>query len=268
VWVGTENSSLYRSDDHGETFRLVTAFENHRSRSSWSFPPRPATHHVRWIAQSEDGRIYVSIEFGALLRSLDCGATFEDRLADSPLDTHVLLTHPAAPGRVYGALGDGLMARGRSYAESRDGGATWRYSGNGLGDMVYLYGMAINPGDPDDIRIAASIGPRTAHGDNGPAWKSAARSALSRLHLARDGDGPSSIFRREGDGWIEDADGFPRAHSLVPVLATDPHRPGHWFALSNLGLFTKAGPDRWRRLIDVPEWIDMHPMCMTVVRVG
>ncbi len=267
VWVGTELSSLYRSDDHGETFRLATAFNSQASRNTWSFPPRPKTHHVRWIAHGEAGQVYVSIEFGALLRSLDGGATFEDRLPDSPLDTHVLRTHPAAPGRLYAALGDGLMQRGRSYGESRDGGATWRYLGEGFGEMVYLYGMAIDPADPDDIRVAASTGPRAAHDDKGLRWKSAARTALSKLHLARDTDGPSSIFRRAGDRWIEDAEGFPRDHSLIPVLATDPDKPGRWLALSNLGLFEKGqGDEAWRTITDPPEWVDMHPMCLAATR--
>ncbi len=267
VWVGTELSSLYRSDDHGETFRLATAFDSQKSRNTWSFPPRPKTHHVRWIAHGEAGQVYVSIEFGALLRSLDGGATFEDRLPDSPLDTHVLRTHPAAPGRLYGALGDGLMKRGHSYGESRDGGATWRYLGEGFGDMVYLYGMAIDPADPDDIRVAASTGPRAAHGDNGPRWRSAARTALSKLHLVDDTDGPSSIFRREGNRWIEDAEGFPRDHSLIPVLATDPAKPGRWLALSNLGLFEKTSTDAaWREIAAPAEWIDMHPMCLAATK--
>jgi hypothetical protein len=269
VWVGTELSSLYRSDDHGETFRLATAFDSQQSRGTWSFPPRPKTHHVRWIAHGDAGQVYVSIEFGALLRSLDGGATFEDRLPDSPLDTHVLRTHPAAPGRLYAALGDGLMQRGRSYGESRDGGATWRYLGEGFGDMVYLYGMAIDADDPDDIRVAASTGPRAAHGDTGPRWRSAARTALSKLHLARDTDGPSSIFRREGDRWIEDVEGFPRDHSLVPVLATDPGQPGRWLALSNLGLFEQSrGDEAWHAVATLPEWADMHPMCLAVARPG
>lgn len=265
VWVGTELSSLYRSDDHGETFHLATTFDTQKSRGTWSFPPRPKTHHVRWIAHGEAGRIYVSIEFGALLRSLDGGSTFEDRLPNSPLDTHVLRTHPAAPGRLYAALGDGLMQRGRSYAESLDGGATWIYLSEGFGEMVYLYGMAISPTDPNDIRVAASIGPRAAHGDQGSGWKSAARAALSRLHLARDTDGPSTIFRREGDNWVEHSTGFPHERSLIPVIATDPGRPGRWLALSNLGLFEAQDNGAWQVIAARPEWVDMHPMCLAVV---
>jgi len=32
--------------------------------------------------------------------------------------------------------------------------------------------------------------------------------------------GGASIFRREADIWVEDAEGFPRDRSLIPVLAT------------------------------------------------
>jgi hypothetical protein len=263
VWIGTETSKLYRSDDHGLTFQLVNALDTLPSRHSWAYPPRPATHHVRWIAHGEHGQIYLSVEFGAFLRSMDGGKTFEDRRSDSPLDTHVLLTHPLAPRRIYGALGDGLMMPGRSFGESLDGGESWNYVSRGLEEMVYLYGMSINPSDPDDIRVAASPSPGMAHGRD---WKAQLhdsqndRQATSSRHPSA---GPSSIFKRVGQAWKEDAIGFPRDHSLIPVLTADPHRPGYWFALSNLGLFEQApGKEGWQLIANDPAWENMHPMSL------
>lgn len=177
VWVGTEPSRLYRSTDRGDTFELASALDL-PSRSRWSFPPRPRTHHVQCIAHTSDGRIHLAIEAGAMIRSRDSGRTFEGRLPDSPVDTHVLLTHPLAPRWLYAALGDALLRPGRSFAESPDGGDTWLYSGKGLEASPYLYGVAIHPGNPEDIRIAASQSPHRAH-------------AL----------GGASIFRREADIW-------------------------------------------------------------------
>jgi hypothetical protein len=84
VWVGTEPSRLYRSTDHGDTFELVSALDL-PSRSSWSFPPRPRTHHVQCIAHTSDGCMHLAIEAGAMIRSHDNGKTFKDRLPDSPL---------------------------------------------------------------------------------------------------------------------------------------------------------------------------------------
>ena len=241
VWVGTEPSRLYRSTDHAETFEMIAPLDV-PSRKHWSFPPRPQTHHVQCVAHGDDGSMHVAIEFGAMLRSRDGGKTFADRRPDSPLDTHALATHPAAPGRLYAALGDALITRGRSFAESRDGGESWQYSGRGLERMPYLYGLAVNSGDPDDIRVAASPGPQEAHFRGG-----------------------SSIFRRDTDGWVEDAEGFPIDHSLVPVLGADPTRPGRWFAVSNLGLFKKEPADaRWTLLAAPDAWRDMNPMSLAI----
>jgi hypothetical protein len=242
VWVGTEPSCLYRSTDYGDTFELVSTLDL-PSRTSWSFPPRPRTHHVQCIAHTSDSCMHLAIEAGALLRSHDSGRTFEDRLPDSPVDTHVLLTHPLVPRRLYAALGDALLRPGRSFAESPDGGDTWVYFGKGLEAAPYLYGLAIHPSNPEDIRIAASQSPQRAHARGG-----------------------SSIFRREADLWVEDAEGFPRERSLIPVLATHAEQPGSWFALSNLGVFWKESTaTAWARLTGLEDWRDMHPTALAVL---
>ena len=64
VWVGTELSCLYRSTDHGDTFELMSALDL-PSRTSWSFPPRPRTHHVQCIAHTSDGCMHLAIEAGS-----------------------------------------------------------------------------------------------------------------------------------------------------------------------------------------------------------
>ena len=242
VWVGTEPSHLYRSSDYGDTFELVSALDL-LSRSNWSFPPRPRTHHVQSIAHTSDGCMHLAIEAGAMIRSHDNGKTFKDRLPDSPLDTHVLLTHPLAPRRLYAALGDALLRQGRSFAESHDAGDTWVYSGKGMDASPYLYGLAIHPGDPEDILVAASQSPQRAHAQGG-----------------------ASIFRREADIWVEDADGFPRDRSLIPVLATHTDQPGSWFALSNLGVFSKEpAANAWACLAAPEDWREMHPMALAIL---
>ncbi len=52
VYAGTEPSRLFRSDDRGESWRELAGLLEQPSRPSWSFPPRPWTSHVRWIAPS------------------------------------------------------------------------------------------------------------------------------------------------------------------------------------------------------------------------
>jgi photosystem II stability/assembly factor-like uncharacterized protein len=50
VWVGTEPSEVWHSGDAGTTWEQTSRLETLSSASEWSFPPRPDTHHVRWIA--------------------------------------------------------------------------------------------------------------------------------------------------------------------------------------------------------------------------
>src|SRR5687767_11441134 len=105
-------------------------------RDTWSFPPRPHTHHVRWIEAdlSVADRVFVAIEAGALVRTFDGGRTWRDRVRGGPYDTHTAATHPLAPGRIYSAAGDG-------YFESADAGDSWRSPEDGL-KHLYLVSVA------------------------------------------------------------------------------------------------------------------------------
>jgi len=64
VYAGTEPSKLLRSEDDGATWQDSPALEDLPSAATWSFPPRPWTHHVRWIAfrPTDPATIYAGIE--------------------------------------------------------------------------------------------------------------------------------------------------------------------------------------------------------------
>jgi photosystem II stability/assembly factor-like uncharacterized protein len=47
IWVGTEPSAVWRSADGGETWEQTSRLDALRSSSTWAFPPKPETHHVR-----------------------------------------------------------------------------------------------------------------------------------------------------------------------------------------------------------------------------
>src|SRR6185312_13613828 len=119
LYAGTEPSRLFHSPD-GDVWTELEALQAIPSRSRWSFPPRPWTHHVRWIAPDphDADRLLVGIELGGVMRSEDGGATFSDHRPGAKLDVHCLAWHPSAGGRAYQAAGDGA-------AWSRDGGSTW-----------------------------------------------------------------------------------------------------------------------------------------------
>src|SRR5918999_757145 len=134
VYAGTEPSALYRSDDSGETWRELNGLLELPSRPTWSFPPRPWTSHVRWIAPSPHHAdlILVGIELGGLMRSTDGGATWQDHRPGAARDVHSLAWHPRTDGRAYEAGGDGA-------AWSEDAGETWQAANQGRDPQARIF---------------------------------------------------------------------------------------------------------------------------------
>src|SRR6201998_3221428 len=75
VYAGTEPSAVFRSDNGGDSWVELGGLRALPSADTWSFPPRPNTHHVRWIEAdvSVADRVFVAIEAGALVRTFDGG---------------------------------------------------------------------------------------------------------------------------------------------------------------------------------------------------
>jgi hypothetical protein len=189
VFAGTEPSRLFRSDG-GDGWRALDALLDLPSRPQWSFPPRPWTSHVRWIAPSPHDAplLLVGIELGGLMRSSDGGETWQDHRPGAQRDVHSLAWHPSAAGRAYEAGGGGA-------AWSDDGGDTWRPADDGR-DRHYTWAVAADPSDPDTWLVSASTGPFQAHGG---------------------GDPRARIFRRRGDGpWHALAGGLPEPMPAMP----------------------------------------------------
>jgi photosystem II stability/assembly factor-like uncharacterized protein len=227
VLVGTEPSDVWRSDDDGETWRRTSRLDELPSSTEWSFPPRPDTHHVRWIAchPQRPGRLWVAVEAGALITTADGGRTWQDRVAGGPYDTHELSIHPQAPDTLRVAAGDG-------YCESRDGGATWARPRAGL-EVGYLRSVAIDPGRPDVVLVSAS---------------SHAHSA----YVAGRSDG--RIYRREGDGrWERVIDGWPDPPATIAPLLTAGSIAGALVAADERGVHrSDDGGTSWRQVAAYP----------------
>lgn len=75
VYAGTEPSAVLRSRDGGDSWDTRGDLTRVPSSPTWRFPPRPETHHVRWIWPDPTvAGLYVAIEAGALIRSDDSRA--------------------------------------------------------------------------------------------------------------------------------------------------------------------------------------------------
>ena len=175
LYAGTEPSRLFVSGDGGSWHELE-ALQEIPSRESWSFPPRPWTHHVRWIAPDPQAarRLLVGIELGGLMYTDDGGATFTDHRPGAKRDVHAIAWHPATEGRAYEAAGDGA-------AWSGDGGLSWEPLDAGR-DLGYCWALACDPGDPERWYVSASSSPFVAH---------SGESARGKLYCW------------EGDAWSE-----------------------------------------------------------------
>lgn len=213
VWAGTEPSALFRSEDGGQSWQERKALLDLPSRPTWSFPPRPHTHHVRWIEPDcvVPERIYVGIELGGVMRSLDKGLTWQDRKPGSQHDCHTLATHAQAAGRLYEAAGGG-------YAETLDGGTSWETQNKGLEENHYLVDIAVDQADPNNIIASAARGPRQSYN---------AQTA------------ESYIIRREAGGqWQRISKGLPEAKGMViSALTSGLKEAGLFYAVNNHGIF-------------------------------
>ena len=239
VYAGYDPSVLFRSDDGGASWRELEAMVEVPSAPTWSFPPRPDTNHVRCLLVDPHAHdtVYACIEAGALLRSRDRGETWIDRVETGPYDTHTLLAHPRAAGRLYSAAGDGLGVPERGVQRSDDGGERWAPLGQGL-DRHYGWGLAVDADDPDTLVVSMAPSPASAH-TSGPG-------------------GESSVYRRNGSGWEEVREGLPEpAGTAAPALAAG-LTSGVFYAGSNRGVYRSEDAGRTWRKLDVgdAEWLD------------
>jgi hypothetical protein len=189
VYAGCEPSMLFVKRD-GSGWRELDALRRIPSAPTWSFPPRPWTSHVRWIAPSprDAGLLLVGIELGGLMLSDDGGETWLDHRPGAQRDVHSLVWHPHVPGRAYEAGGGGA-------AWSVDEGRTWRRADEGR-DRHYTWAVAVDPDDADCWFVSASPGPFHAH---------------------RPGRAHAFVYRRRGDApWEALAGGLPQPLDAMP----------------------------------------------------
>jgi BNR/Asp-box repeat protein len=252
VYVGTEPTAIYTSDDGGESWQKMSSLNNLKSSSSWSFPPRPWTSHVRWIEpdKTKPGYVHAAIEAGALVQSHDGGKTWIDKVEGGPYDTHTLATHKKMPGQLYSAAGDG-------YFESYDYGQTWKRLVAGLDDYNYLLGLAVDSGDPKTVVVSASQGAYQAHSREDPKSLVCVRTSSTD-----DANNNSDKEWKVVKGLPE-----PRG-TIISILAANPKVAEEFYAINNRGIFCSIDLGSSWKMLDGLQWpkgyLSQHPFALAV----
>ncbi len=178
--VGTQGTLIYRSDDEGANWRLLSVPQP-AGAVQMGFPLRV----IRMIADPSNAKeIYAGLEVGGVVRSLDGGESwtdisgglmeyvkqdaFKSRIGsdqdqEGMMDSHALAISPAKPGTVFLANRMGLF-------RSDDKGDSWNFMDVGrFSPLTYARDVIVSPHDPNTLFAALSI---AALSDEGSLYRS------------------------------------------------------------------------------------------------
>jgi photosystem II stability/assembly factor-like uncharacterized protein len=160
LWATVEIGGIYRSDDRGQNWRLLT----HGLIS--------ADVHGIAVTRTRDGapRVLASTNRG-LHASEDQGETWRQIVLDSPWQyTRGVVTRADDPGTVFLANGNGPPGNDGRLLRSADGGDTWERLSL-PGDMnSTVWCIATHPSNPSMIFVCTNLGQLFRSVDGGDNW--------------------------------------------------------------------------------------------------
>ena len=153
IYVGYATGGVWKSEDHGKTWRAV--FENEASTSIGNVEVAPSNSNIVWVGTGEANIFRASMAGVGIYKSVDAGKTFTHMgLTDTQTIARIVI-HPTNPDIVYVAASghewtDNAM---RGVFKTTDGGRNWtkvyyKSPRTGAIDLV------MDPGDPNTLYAA------------------------------------------------------------------------------------------------------------------
>lgn len=205
-----------------------------------------------------------------IYRSADAGRSWApSEGATAGIGMTEIAQSPADPSRVYAASvtsSDGVKHGAGMYV-SRDGGATWNASAEGL-PLDSYWSVAAHPDDPLVAWTAGKKGGLYRTDDGGASWQEVARGELEGLwvnalavtrgpsgaarlvagvrQLDTDVNGQGGVYLSDDDGssWTL---GFSTYQQFVKALAVDPSDPRRILAAEGYGVWrSEDGGETWQ----------------------
>lgn len=233
LYAGTEPAQLFVSTDLGENWTEIPSVRSVPSVDKWTFPAPPHVGHVKHI--NFDPRtpetIYVSIEVGGALKSLDGGKTWRE-LTGVYEDVHRIVIPPQHPEHLYVTGGDGIYY-------SANGGDSWQHLTDRSARIAYPDGFIPHPkidglmftsgaiSSPGTWRNTKTADARVARSrDGGKSWEILSRGLPEHIRgnieaitmdvspqgfslFAGTTDGFVFCSEDQGDSWSTIARGLP-----------------------------------------------------------
>lgn len=206
LWAGVEPASLFRSEDGGDTWEMVSSISNHKHADEW----QPGNGGLCMHTIIRDGdRMHLGISTGGHYMSEDGGQTFRaandgigagfvpNRYPEFGQCVHKIARHDDAPGRLYIQNHGGWPDRpGIGVLRSDDFGHSWYSIADGL-PSDFGFPIVVYPHDLDVVYVVP-LEPMT-------------RTCP---------EGKPAVWRSENGGkkWKRLAKGLPKRDSYFTIL--------------------------------------------------
>jgi photosystem II stability/assembly factor-like uncharacterized protein len=216
LWAGVDTAGLFSSDDDGETWKPVSALNDHPTRSSWFPGAGGLCAHSVLLDPRRPERVWCGISAVGVWRSDNGGASWqaknsgvrnvsEDKdIPEIGYCVHGLAQDPDDPDRLYRQDHAGMY-------RSRDGGDTWEVNDAGLPSWGFGFPIAMNPHtktlfsfplESDEYRLPVDGQCRVYRSrDRGDSWEPTSRglpphyyATVLRGAMAVDALDPAGIY--------------------------------------------------------------------------